>query len=106
MHSNQTEKPVSIRNIDGREIEVVVLPIGPVKLVYARTDKGLLTCGAIDPAPLGNFGIPSARVKPASGGSIGSLEDLLAGTVREANNKAAELGITVGMSGRDALAKL
>jgi uncharacterized protein YunC (DUF1805 family) len=96
---------ISRITIGGREVEAVVLPIGPVNLVYARTEKGLVTCGAIDPMALDKFGIAAARVKP-SGSSVANIDDLLAGIVREANLAAQALGVTVGMSGRDALAKL
>ncbi len=92
--------------VEGRSAEVVVLPIGPVNLVYARTERGLLACGAIDPAALEKFGLAAARVRPTTGSSIGSLDDLLAGEVREANSAAQALGIQPGMTGRAALAKL
>ena len=92
--------------VDGRTVDVVVQPIGPVNLVYARTERGILACGAIDPAALEKFGIATARVKPATGGSIGTLDDLLAGEVREANAPAQVLGIQPGMTGRAALARL
>ena len=59
-----------------------------------------------DPAALERFGIPAARVRPTTGNSISSLEDLLAGEVREANAPAQALGIVVGMRGRDAFARL
>ncbi len=91
------------RELDGRSVEVVVLPIGPVSLVYARTSTGLLGCGAIDPSALQKFDIPAARVKPAAGSSIGNLEDLLAGEVREANAAAEARGVRPGQSGREAL---
>lgn len=103
--SNDKSGSISKVIVAGREVEAVVLPIGPVNLVYARTDKGLLTCGAIDPMALEKFGIAAARVKP-SGSSVASFDDLLAGVVREANPAALALGVSVGMSGRDALAKL
>jgi quinol monooxygenase YgiN/uncharacterized protein YunC (DUF1805 family) len=92
--------------VEGRVAEVVVLPIGPVSLVYARTERGILACGAIDPAALEKFGIAAARVRPTTGGSIASIADLLAGEVREANAPAQALGITAGMSGRAAFARL
>lgn len=88
------------------EVEVVVMPIGPVNLVYAKAQHGILACGAIDPAALEKFGIAAARVKPTRGNSIGNFDDLVAGEVREANATAQKLGIVVGMPGRDALKKL
>jgi quinol monooxygenase YgiN/uncharacterized protein YunC (DUF1805 family) len=92
--------------VEGRAAEVAVLPIGPVHLVYARTDRGILACGAIDPGALEKFGIAAARVRPTTGTSITSLDDLLAGEVREANTSAQALGIQAGMTGRAAWAKL
>lgn len=92
--------------VDGRPVELVAMPIGPVSLVYARTSSGLLACGAIDPAALEKFGIPAARVKPTTGNSIGNLDDLLAGEVREANAAAEARGVRPGQSGREALARL
>ncbi len=92
--------------VEGRAAEVVVLPIGPVSLVYARTERGVLACGAINPAALERFGVAAARVRPTTGSSITSLSDLLAGEVREANPAALALGIEPGMSGREAFAKL
>lgn len=92
--------------VEGRAAEVVVLPLGPVSLVYARTGKGVLACGAIDPAALERFGIAAARVRPTTGSSIGSLADLLAGEVREANAPAQALGICAGMTGQAAWARL
>ena len=92
--------------VEGRSAEIVVMPLGPVSLVYARTERGLLACGAIDPAALEKFGIAAARVKPTAGSSIGSLDDLLAGEVREANGAAQGLGIQPGMTGRAAFSRL
>lgn len=99
------KNPVSLMNIDGKEIEAVVLPIGPVNLVFARTEKGLVSCGAVDPNALEKFGLAAARVRP-SGASVSNLDDLLNGIVREANPTAQALGIAEGMSGREALSRL
>ena len=94
------------RMLDGREIRVVVAPIGVVSLVYAMTGRGILTCGAIDPVALEKFGIAAARVRPVSSPSIARFEDLVGGTVREANGPAKALGVVEGMSGAEALARL
>lgn len=97
----------SQEQVDGRTVEVRVLPLGPASLVYAKGHKGLLACGAIDPQALGRLGIPAARVKPPEGKqSVSSLDDLLAGEVREANAQAESLGVRAGMTGREALGLL
>ncbi len=91
-----------LREHEGRQVQTSVLPLGPVNLVYAQTAKGVLACGAIDPAALERFGVAAARVKP-TGASVSNFDDLLAGTVREANAPARALGLREGMSGGEAL---
>ena len=91
----------------GRRVSVDVVPLGSVSLVLVRTDGGgVLGCGAVDPVPLGRFGLAAARVRPAGGGSIAGLVDLLRGTVTEANDLAMERGVEAGMTGEAALARL
>ena len=63
----------------------------------------MVGCGAFDVAALNNFGYPAAKVRPAHGNSIATIEDLLQGIVREVNPAAEKLGLKVGISGRDAL---
>ena len=80
-----------------------VLPLGPVNLVWVIAGKGLIGCGAIDVAALGRFGYPAARVRPASGTMITTLDDLLSGVIKEANPAAESLGVRTGMKGKEAL---
>lgn len=63
----------------------------------------MVGCGAFDVAALNNFGYPAARVKPSRGSSIATIDDLLVGVIKEANDAAAKMGIKVGMSGKEAL---
>lgn len=42
-------------------------------------------------------------MKSTSGNPIATIDDLLAGVVKDANTEAIKLGINVGMSGREAL---
>ena len=80
-----------------------VIPAGPVHLVMVIARHGMVGCGAFDVAALNNFGYPAARVKPSRGSSIASLDDLLAGEIRESNPAALKLGLKEGMSGKEAL---
>ena len=77
-----------------------------MNLVFAIGERGPLGCGAIDARALQRFGYPAARVRPTTGSSIGTLDDLLGGEVKEANPDATALGVAVGMSGRAALERL
>lgn len=94
------EEPVLLRNSEGRGF---VIALGSVNLVGVVTARGMLGCGAIDVTALDTFKYPAARVRPAAGPSISTVEDLLVGTVKDANIAAQELGVAVGMSGREAL---
>ncbi|MDY6951093.1 MAG: YunC family protein [Thermodesulfobacteriota bacterium] len=80
-----------------------VMPLGPVNLVYVVTDVGMVGCGAFDVAALDKFRYPAARVRPTRGDSISTIDDLLVGEVKEANEAAASLGVKIGMAGREAL---
>jgi len=86
-----------------REARGFVIPLGPVDLVLAVTASGMLCCGAFDVAALDRFSYPAVKAKASAGGSIATVADLLAAEVTVANAAAAARGITVGMSGRDAL---
>jgi uncharacterized protein YunC (DUF1805 family) len=86
-----------------KEADGYVIPLGPVYLVAVITDLGMVGCGAFDVAALDNFAFPAARVRPAIGGSIASIEDLMEGIVKEANSAADKLGLRPGLKGREAL---
>ncbi len=86
-----------------KQADGYVIALGPVNLVNVVTDVGMVGCGAFDVAALNNFGYPAAKVRPAQGGSIATIEDLLHGIVKEANPAAEKLGLKVGQTGREAL---
>jgi uncharacterized protein YunC (DUF1805 family) len=87
----------------GKQADGYVIALGPVNLVNVVTDVGMVGCGAFDVAALNNFGYPAARVRPAQGSSIATIEDLLQGIIKEANPAAEKLGLKVGQTGREAL---
>lgn len=91
---------------DGVRLDVHIIPLGPADLVFARAARGLLGCGAIHVAALQKFALPAARVRPTGSPSVRNLQDLLSGEVIEVNPAAAELGVSLGMTGRDALRRL
>jgi uncharacterized protein YunC (DUF1805 family) len=86
-----------------KQADGYVIPLGKVNLVNVATDVGMVGCGAFDVAALNNFGYPAAKVKPSRGSSVATIDDLLDGIIKETNEAAAELGIKIGMSGREAL---
>jgi uncharacterized protein YunC (DUF1805 family) len=94
------ERKVPLRNGEGSGY---VVPLGPVNLVWVIATKGMVGCGAFDVLALEKFGYPASRVRSKTGSSIGSLDDLLLGIVREANPSAERHGVRTGMSGKEAL---
>lgn len=87
----------------GKQADGYVIPFRNVKIVCVITDVGMVGCGAFDVAALDSFACPAAKVKSATGKPIATIDDLLEGTVKEANAEAGKLGIKVGMTGREAL---
>ena len=83
--------------------EGFVIPLGHVNLVGIKTDTGLVGCGAFDVAALDSFSYPAAKVRPAIGPSITTVNDILTGIVKESNRSAMGRGIKNGMTGRQAL---
>ncbi|MDD4255960.1 MAG: YunC family protein [Methanofollis sp.] len=92
--------------IGGKKAEGFVIPLGPANLVFVKMEKGLVGCGAVDVQALEKFGYAAAKVRLASGPSIRTVDDILAGTIAAANGPARALGIAEGMSGREALERL
>ena len=94
----QTDVQLTKKTADG-----FVIPLGPANLVAVKTDIGMVGCGAFDVAALDSFSYPAARVRPSSGPSITTIDDLMKGIIKEANRSAMGRGITNGMTGRQAL---
>lgn len=80
-----------------------VIPFGPVNLVMVKTDTGMVGCGMFDVSALDSFSFPAAKIRPASGASIETIDDLMKGVVKEANRSAMGRGIKNGMTARQAL---
>lgn len=90
----------------GKDINTYIIKLGPVNLVSAVTDKGMLACGAFNVAALDKFDYPAAVARSSSGLPILTIDDLFCGVIKEANASALKLGIKAGMPAKDALGKL
>ncbi len=89
-----------------KEGEGFVIPLGSVNLVAVVTEHGVVGNDFLDVEMLENFDYPAARVGPAEGEFIETIDDLLEGEVKEVNLHAVQRRIEVGMSGREALDRL
>lgn len=92
--------------LKNQSAEGYVIPVGSLNLVFIRTEEGMIGCGAFDIAALERFGVPAAKMKPVSGPSITGIDEILDAIVKEANEPAAKRGITIGMTGKEALENL
>ncbi len=81
--------------------EGYAIPMDTCHLVFIKKGNGLLACGAFDIGALDKFNVPAAKIT-----GVATLEDLLDGTVVSVNQSGQALGLTTGMTGRDALAQL
>ncbi|WP_245619084.1 hypothetical protein [Methanogenium cariaci] len=57
--------------VGGKEFVCSVIPAGPVNIVFAANEGGLVGCGAIDVTALSGFGYAAARIRPPEGAGIG-----------------------------------
>ena len=96
-----TDEKVTAR---GKKFVCSVIPTGPVNIIFAANENGLVGCGALDVAALANFGYAAARIRPPEGKtSVATADDLLRGIIKEANAPAEKKGVRIGMSGEEAL---
>ncbi len=89
--------------LTNKDADGYVIPIGKANIVCVITDTGMAGCGAFDVLALDSFTYPAVKIKSSTGNTIATIDDLLAGTVKEVNKEAAKFGIKVGMTGREAL---
>lgn len=84
-----------------------VTPAGPVNIVIASNEHGLVGCCSIDVDDLEGFGYAAAQVRPPEGRtSVSTIDDLLRGFIKKANAPAKKKGVRIGMTGKEALAQL
>lgn len=92
--------------IGGKTAQGYEIPVGPCNLVFATTGNALIGCGLIDVMVFDKFNYPAAKLKATKGPFIVTVNDLLAGEVREANATALKRGVAVGMTGKEALERM
>ena len=64
--------------------------------------KGFLACPAIDVDACNGYGVAAAIVESSAENPIGTLERFCDRKITKANDKAKELGISEGMTAKDA----
>lgn len=96
MHHERVE--LSRKTADG-----YIIPLGMLNLVSVVTDSGMVGCGVFDVNALDAFGYPAAKARRAGEGLMATVDDLLNGIIKEVNEAARKRGVSIGMSGKEAL---
>ncbi|SFI89330.1 YunC family protein [Thermoflavimicrobium dichotomicum] len=91
--------------INGQQVLGVEVQLPKTNLLAIATDKGYIMCGALDVALL-NERLADRRIIAGRAVGVRSLEELLAAPLESVTHEAETLGITKGMTGKEALQKM
>ncbi len=84
--------------IDGKTCWYVEFPTPKTKLLVVRGEKGILGCGYFNMSVAEKIDEALAVVR-----GVQSIEEMLEAEVRKASPAAQSLGVTPGMTGRQAM---
>lgn len=88
-------------NIDGKPAMGVEVALPKAPLVLVHAPGGFVMCGYLNIETANKLGVPAAMVR-----GVSTVNDLLAASIVEMSDAAAEKGVQIGMSGQDALKRL
>jgi uncharacterized protein YunC (DUF1805 family) len=95
-------RPIEVNH---RQVLGIEVKLPKTTLLILTTDKGYIMCGALDVALL-NERLSDRRIVAARAVGVRTLEDLLEAPLESVTHTAEKLGITAGMTGYEALAKM
>ncbi|HRY28602.1 MAG TPA: DUF1805 domain-containing protein [Elusimicrobiota bacterium] len=84
--------------ISGKKAVGFEIPLPGAPLVLVRAEKGFVMCGYLNPAAAEKLGVAAAVVR-----GVKTVDELLAKPVAEISPEAQKLGVTPGMTGRQAV---
>lgn len=87
--------------INGKYVNGIEIPLPKAPLVLASGKDGFVMCGYLNVEVADKLGVAAAMVR-----GVSTVNDLLEAKVQSFTKAAALKGVTAGMTGRDALAKL
>ena len=87
--------------LDGRTFQALNVRTTKARLLMIQGEKGFLGCGYFNVETADKLGEAVAIVT-----GVNSYEDMLAASVIKVSKAAGELGVEVGMTGREALGVL
>jgi uncharacterized protein YunC (DUF1805 family) len=91
--------------IEGQQFNAITVKLPKTNFMAVTNEKGYIMCGALD------VGLLNEKLKDRgiiAGRAVGvrTIEQLLEAPLESVTYQAEELGITVGMKGKDALLKM
>lgn len=91
--------------IDGKTVTAITLKLPKTNFMAVTTEKGYIMCGALDVGLL-NEKLKDRKIIAARAVGVRTIEQLLEAPLESVTYEAEEIGITVGMKGKDALLKM
>lgn len=92
---------MEIITVGGKNFTSYRIPFSGCNLLFISGETGALGCGYFSLDAANKFGHALAIVT-----GVNSFHDMLSAEVKVCSEKAAEMGVTVGMSGAEALLKM
>ena len=87
--------------VGGKQFTSYRIPFSGCNLLFISGETGALACGYFSMDAANKFGHALAIVT-----GVNSFHEMLSAEVKAVSAKAAEMGVTVGMSGAEALLKM
>lgn len=97
-----TMEPIIIK---GSMFTAVCVQLPKTNFMTISNDKGYIACGALDVGLL-NDKLKERKIIAGRAVSVRTIEELLEAPLESITAEARKLGISVGMTGRDALEKM
>lgn len=91
--------------IENHQFTAVTVKLPKTNFMAITNDKGYIMCGALDVALL-NEKLKDRKIVAGRAVGVRTLEQLLEAPLESVTLEAEELGITIGMKGKDALLKM
>jgi len=85
----------------GKPAHGLELPLPGAPLVVAYGGVGFVMCGYLNIEAANKLNVPAAVVR-----GVSTVDDLLNAKIQQVSVSAAALGVTEGMTGREALSRL
>jgi uncharacterized protein YunC (DUF1805 family) len=91
--------------LDGHTVVAIEVKLPKTTLLIVTTDRGYIMCGALDVSLL-NDRLKDRNIIAARATGVKTIQELLDAPLESVTETAIENGISVGMTGREAILKM